>query len=521
MRRVLQFLAIALVAAVAAPPAATAQIPASLQVVRAATVRSPGAFDREAEFHRQLDLQVRLAQEAARGALASPLAVDVGVDRLLELEGEAPSSGRLKVGVVAPVGRTVDFGGTLDRRLGGAAAPFGERLATASGVVWTGALRVAGATAVRVHFTGVDLPKGAELYVYNLAGEAHGPYLRKGPLGDGDFWAHTLSGEEVVVQLRLPQIAGAGAARFTVAEVGFLGERFPANMVVNPLGQLAPRSFCSGNATCVVDASCNNVGAVADAKDAVARMLFQSGGFLYLCSGGLLTDTAGSMTPYFLTANHCISKEREADTLQTFFQYRTTSCTTGGSCPSPGSASTLGADILAKDRSTDFTLMVLNQAPPPGSAFLGWNNQAVAFTNGVVLHRISHPLGSPQAYSRHRVDASAPTCSSWPRGDRIYSRDEVGATEGGSSGSPVVNANGEVVGQLSGACGTDVNNTCNAVDNATVDGAFAAYYDLVAPILTGGGGGGCTLGQPGDPCTSNSDCCSNKCTGPHNNKTCH
>lgn len=519
MREVLRFLAIVLVAAVAAPPAVTAQIPANLQVVRAATVRSPGVFDREAEFHRQLDLQVRLAQEAARGALASPLAVEVGVDRLLELQREDPASGRLRVGVVAPVGRTVDLGGTLDLRLG-AATSFGERLATASGVVWTGALRAAGAAALRVHFTGIDLPKGAELYVYNLAGEAHGPYLRKGPLGGGDLWAHTVSGDEVVIQLRLPQtVAGAAAARFTVAEVGYLGERFPANMIVNPLGQLATRSFCSGNATCVVDASCVSVQAVADAEDAVARIVFQSGAYLYLCSGGLLTDTAGSMTPYFLTANHCISKEREADSLQTFFQYRTSSCTTGGSCPGPGSASTLGADILAKDRGTDFTLMVLNQSPPPGSAFLGWNNQAVAFTDGVVLHRISHPLGSPQAYSRHRVDVSAPTCSSWPRGDRIYSRDEVGATEGGSSGSPVVNSNGEVVGQLSGACGTDVNNTCNAVDNATVDGAFAAYYDMVASIL-GGGGGGCTLGQPGDPCSSNADCCSNRCRGRSGHKTC-
>lgn len=36
----------------------------------------------------------------------------------------------------------------------------------------------------------------------------------------------------------------------------------------------------------------------------------------------------------------------------------------------------------------------------------------------------------------------------------------------------------------------------------------------------GGGGGGCDLGQKGDSCTSDADCCSNKCRGPSGRKTC-
>jgi len=42
--------------------------------------------------------------------------------------------------------------------------------------------------------------------------------------------------------------------------------------------------------------------------------------------------------------------------------------------------------------------------------------------------------------------------------------------------------------------------------------------DGISALYSGGGGGGggggsCTLGQKGDSCTANSDCCSNKCTG--------
>jgi hypothetical protein len=141
---------------------------------------------------------------------------------------------------------------------------------------------------------------------------------------------------------------------------------------------------------------------------------------------------------------------------------------------------------VATDRTGDFTLLLLNEPAPGGTVMLGWTTEVVAHTNGEQLYRISHPSGAPQSYSEHLVDIFAGICSSWPRGPWIYSRDTFGATEGGSSGSPVVNSDGLVVGQLSGGCGSNVYETCDNLNNATVDGAFAHYYDQVAQYLGSG-----------------------------------
>ncbi len=355
------------------------------------------------------------------------------------------ASGRFRVGVHRSVGRSVANGKK-------------DLIVT-----------VPGAPAVRLELTNV---KGT-VAVFNDAGQAH-EYTEDG-------FTHTFPGDEVRVR-GSARVAGAGA--------------------VNLGGNL-----CDFNAACTENAECVSIPAAIDAaRDAYASILFISGPFYYVCSGGLIADSdAGSETPYFLTANHCVSRGREANSLETFFQYVRSSCT-AGSCSLPASSSTSGSKILATNPAGDYTLLELSEAPPAGSVFLGWNDDPVAYTNGTDLYRISHPGGAAQAFSEHSVDVSAPTCRTWPRGERIYSRDTFGATESGSSGSPVLNASAEVVGQLSGACGYNLNDECDAVNNATVDGAFASYYAEIEPFL-GGGAAGCSgYGDcdDGNPCTTDS-----------------
>ncbi len=519
----------------------------------AVTEYAPGMFDKAAAADRQAFVHRWLVAERGDVAQTKAIRVDLGADALAKLAAPVAGERRLRVGTVVPVEARFDL-----------ANPNAFRQTQDGGSVWTTRVEAPGAAAMRLMIDGLALPHGSELYVYNETGQVHGPYTGTGPRGTGSFWSHTVHGDRAFVQLRQfgkTDRGVEGATSFAITEVGVIGDRFLKAVIDRPAGP-GVKSFCSFNEPCIENASCSSIpSAIQPARDAIAHILFRSGGSFFICSGGLLADTDSStQIPHFLTANHCMSKSREASSMEAFFQY-STNC--NGACYDPDGVvpSTLGSSIQATSRNTDFTLLRLDQAAPAGSAFLGWTANPIASSNGADLFRISHPAGAPQAYSRDDVDTNAGVCGGLPRGDFIYSRGSFGGTEGGSSGAPVLNSAGQVVGQLFGACGTNVNDACDNASNATVDGAFAATFPSVAAFLDPGTSctdndsdgfcanddcddndasinpgateicgdnvdndcdgaidEGCNACMPKNaPCSQNSDCCSNRCK---NNGTC-
>lgn len=349
-----------------------------------------------------------------------------------------------------------------------------------TGLVWAAVFSSDNAGAIRLHIKDMSLPADAELFIYSRDGQAYGPYTGAGPDGTGEFWTATIFGTEAILQLQAKSDLSGSILRVTQA--GLITPRYTNGFSedVN-----APNAFC-GNPSCLIDATCSNVPEANPAKLAVAKMEWVQGAYIYTCTGGLINDTNPSQDNFFLTANHCVSKNSNAKNVNFYWRFATATC--NGTCPSNNGwpYQTSGSTVAASGRKGDFTLLHLNSNPPAGSTILGWTSAPVANTNGAHLYRISNPNFGPQVYSQHDVDTNAPVCRSWPRGERIYSRDITGAIDGGSSGSPVLNAASQIVGQLSGTCGSNPNDPCSSGPgeaNATVDGAFAFYYSTVQPIL--------------------------------------
>lgn len=528
--------------------------------------KAVGGITKEEREARQAELFDWLRGETPAGTLDTPVHVEVSQQELTELaEPHAPP---LRIGLVKSITPAIDIA-ELQRgqvfKKGGRVAGGIFQETDDGGFVWALTIMSPNAIGIRLHFRNFSIPDDADLYFYSPNGQVRGPYQRQGPNNTGEFWTNTVFSETGVVVLRHFGKYTAEDLRnvsFVITDLGHIGRGFPKPIPVNH----SWRDDKCGNPLCVVDANCENV-APAD-QSSIAKMEWIQGAFIYSCTGGLIADTDGSsQRNLFLTANHCLSKS--SSNLETFFNYTTDSCM--GECPGSPAPDTTGATVLASGRKGDYTLMELSQDPPSGSTFLGWNNSPIAFTNGADLYRVSNPNFGPQVFSRHTVDTVAGTCTQWPRGERIYSRDVEGATDGGSSGSPVVISGmngGEIVGQLSGACGYNPDDACDSASNSTVDGALAFYYDKVAQFLDPGtstecssntdcddgvfcngaetcsGGmcqsgtapcqtgeicseasetcvaGECPLGAKGDACFGDTDCCSNKCKGPSNAKTC-
>jgi hypothetical protein len=249
-----------------------------------------------------------------------------------------------------------------------------------------------------------------------------------------------------------------------------------------PIGVVASEQ---GLLSCHEDVSCWPVDAVA--RDSVGRMIFTiPGEGTFVCTGALLSDAdANTFAGYFLTANHCIDSQTTADSLVVYWFYQSNTC--GGSVPSlltrPKST---GATLLAMSATfggTDSALLRFKDDPSSGQGFATWTTASPS--NGSTVHGIHHPAGTQKRYSSGIVTQNSPICSSLPLTRFVYNDWTVGVTEGGSSGSPLFDAQWRLIGQLYGAC--FFNGTTPGCDNPqsynNLYGRFSVFYSTISSYL--------------------------------------
>jgi len=208
-----------------------------------------------------------------------------------------------------------------------------------------------------------------------------------------------------------------------------------------------------GAPTCSQDVMCTT--GRSNEMHAVAKMAYtDSPGSTSLCTGTLLNNTKNDHTPYFLSANHCISTQTVASTLALAWNYRSTICNSGIADDNASDSIVTGAYLLYTNEITDNSLLLLKDTPPANATFADWN--AAPVNMGSVAFGIDHPGGELQKYNESVVGA---TCSQ--NADYSYSCNSTsgnpfyktvftyGMSAGGSSGGPLF-INGKVVGQLRG-----------------------------------------------------------------------
>lgn len=292
------------------------------------------------------------------------------------------------------------------------------------------------------------------------------------------WWTPDVGAGDATVEVLLPAGTPTDALRISVPMVSHIFQNLPlptdaewAEMSGTDTTQAGPAASCNLDATCSDNYQTE--------RNAVARMLYtRSDGLSFLCTGTLLNNSKGEFIPYFLTANHCISEQSSASSLQTRWFYRSNSC--NSEVPSRNSVRRNGgATLLFATDKTDSALLRLNEMPPAGVTLAGWHASDVLPIDAPV-YGLHHPRGDLLKYSVAKVadytDCRMNTPTTFncnfgqPNGGFYSVRMSEGTTEGGSSGSALFR-DGRVVGTLYGG-----SHSCTVTDGNTTYGRFDRFF---------------------------------------------
>lgn len=333
---------------------------------------------------------------------------------------------------------------------------------------------------------------------YEISGEAINSLIQtNAAAGDTTqagktWWSANLGGDSVVLQIVLPTGVSSDAVKVALPIVSnlfrdaseYTFEQADAEVLnTEPLlslttdGSAAKAESIPSAGSCNLDVNCFTQGT--DQKNAVARMLFVSGGNGYFCTGTLLNDAINSNTPYFLTANHCISTQAEASSLQTDWFFRSASCNSA-LLDSKSVKLTSGARLLFTNNLTqgnDMSLLVLNSAAPAGTYLAGWDanqNNEQQFVYGI--HQPNGSLAKISGgYTAAYANCTPTNCVTINSGNgRFYQVGWTeGVTQGGSSGSALFTRNNNyVIGTLFGGA-----SSCTAQSSPDYYGRFDQAFE--------------------------------------------
>jgi PKD repeat protein len=310
------------------------------------------------------------------------------------------------------------------------------------GYIWRYQITSENANSLGLTFSSFMLPEGSSLFIYNSDHtELLGAYTSQNNKDSHVLTIEDLNDKNAIIEYFEPYDAAFGGA-----------------LVLGSVSQAYKELSATATSTARIGINCPEGDAWQDDKHAVARMTYVDGRYGYYCTGFLVNNVSDDGTPYFMTANHCISNSSAASTLVTYFNYENSTC----SVSDAKETQTLsGATLKATNSASDFTLLLLDETPPKEyKAFLaGWDAKTTTPKMGVGIH---HPQGTPKCIS---IDDDALTSYagriSWDNGVVTAANThwsvkfDYGNTESGSSGSPVFDENHRVIGQLHGGDDTE------------------------------------------------------------------
>ncbi|RME94872.1 MAG: hypothetical protein D6772_13960, partial [Bacteroidetes bacterium] len=322
--------------------------------------------------------------------------------------------------------------------------------------VWRLRISSPGAKSLNLGFDAFKLPPAAQLLLYTPDYQTiMGPFTPADQEEHGELWTPIIPGDELVIELQLPP-ASRNSYQLHLKSVNhdFVG-----------FGDIAALS-----GSCNVDVVCGAADGfplIDRYRDVIQSVGVYSTGGETFCTGFLVSNARQDCTPFFMTANHCGLRVNNAPSLVVYWNYNNSTCRPPNSASSGAAGDgsladfNTGAIFRAAYEPSDMTLVELDDpvSPTADAWFAGWDARDLITTDTVLC--VHHPNTEEKRISFEFDGTSRANGfgNDDPLGNFLRVSDwDIGTTEGGSSGSPLFNKEGWVIGKLTGgraACGND------------------------------------------------------------------
>ena len=300
-------------------------------------------------------------------------------------------------------------------------------------MVWRLKIESLGAFSLNIIYDIFDIPDGAEFFVYSDDKEmVLGAFTSFNHKPHGGFSTAPIKGDKIILEYNQPSNAS-----------------FNGNISISTIAHDYRNVFFNEERGYGDSGSCNNNVACSigdDWQDEIrsVAMILTSGGSR-LCTGSLINNATQDLSPYFLTANHCLGGNNSWIFM---FNYESPQCTNQNG---PTNMTVSGSSLLASSSTSDVALLLLNETPPQdyNVHYAGWDVSGSTPSTPVGIH---HPSGDIKKIS-FDYDNASNSGNYWD----VDSWDD-GTTEPGSSGSPLFDGETHrIIGQLYGGVASCTN----------------------------------------------------------------
>ena len=300
-------------------------------------------------------------------------------------------------------------------------------------MVWRLKIESLGAFSLNIIYDIFDIPDGAEFFAYSDDKEmVLGAFTSFNHKPHGGFSTAPIKGDKIILEYNQPSNAS-----------------FDGNISISTIAHDYRNVFFNEERGYGDSGSCNNNVACSigdDWQDEIrsVAMILTSGGSR-LCTGSLINNATQDLSPYFLTANHCLGGNNSWIFM---FNYESPQCSNQNG---PTNMTVSGSSLLASSSTSDVALLLLNETPPQdyNVHYAGWDVSGSTPSTPVGIH---HPSGDIKKIS-FDYDNASNSGNYWD----VDSWDD-GTTEPGSSGSPLFDGETHrIIGQLYGGVASCTN----------------------------------------------------------------